>query len=40
MSKEERKAKEDMEKAGRGRKCEGWFEKGRCTLPIIVECWH
>ena len=19
--------------------CEGWFEKGRCTLPIEVECW-
>ena len=18
--------------------CEGWFEKGRCTLPIKVEC--
>ena len=26
-------------KAGRGRKCEDWFEKGRCTLPIKVECW-
>ena len=19
--------------------CEGWLEKGRCTLPIKVECW-
>ena len=34
----EREAKEDMEKAGWGRKYEGWFEKGRCTLPIKVEC--
>ena len=31
---------EDMENAGRGRKCEGWFEKERCTLSIQVECWH
>ena len=21
-----------------GRKCEGWFWKGRCFLPIKVEC--
>ena len=21
-----------------GRKCEGWFEKGRCSLPIKVVC--
>ena len=21
------------------RKCGGWFEKGRCTLPFKVECW-
>ena len=19
---------------------DGWFEKGRCTLPLIVECWR
>ena len=30
----------DMEEAGWGRKCEDWFEKGRCTLPFSVECWH
>ena len=29
-----------MEEAGRGRKCEDWFEKGRCTLLIEVDCWH
>ena len=29
---EERESKEDMKKAGYGRKCEGWFEKGRCTI--------
>ena len=23
-----------------GRKCEGSIEKGRCTLPIEVECWR
>ena len=28
-----------MKEAGCGRKCEGWFENGRCTLPIKVECW-
>ena len=22
------------------KKCEGWIEKGRCTLPIKVECWR
>ena len=27
-----------MEDAGRGGKCEGWFEKGSCTLLIKVEC--
>ena len=31
--------KEYME-AGRGRKCESWFEMGRCSVPIKVECWH
>ena len=31
-------AKEDVEKAGQGRKNKGWFEKGRCTLPFKVEC--
>ena len=20
--------------------CEDWFKRGRCTLPIEVECWH
>ena len=30
---------EVMEKAGLGRMCERWFEKGRCTLPFYVECW-
>ena len=39
-SKEEREAKEDMKKTGRRRKCEGWFENGRCTLPFKVECWR
>ena len=33
-------AVEDMEKAGLGRMCESWFVKGRCTLPIKVECWR
>ena len=35
-----------MEKAGCGRKYEGWFEKERCSLPFKVErrrkqdcCW-
>ena len=32
-------AEEDMVKTGGGRKCEDWFEKGRCTLLIKVECW-
>ena len=27
-------AEEDMEKVGRRRKCEGWFEKKRCTFPF------
>ena len=27
-----------MEKAGRGKKHEGLFEKERCTLPFKVEC--
>ena len=40
MSKEEMEAERDMEELGRGRKCEGWFEMGRCTVPIKVECWH
>ena len=35
-SNEERKAVEDMDEAGWRRKYEGWFEKGRCTLPINV----
>ena len=44
MSKKEREAEEDTwkkqveEETGRGRKCEGYFEKGRCTLPIKVDC--
>ena len=25
----------DMERAGRGRKCEGWFEKGRLSMKGI-----
>ena len=29
-----------MERAGCLRKCEDWFENGRWTLPIVVECWH
>ena len=33
-------AEEEMEKAGWGRKWEGWFEKGRCTLPFKVEFLH
>ena len=38
MFKGRKEAEEDMEKAGCGRKCEVLFEKGRCTLPIEVEC--
>ena len=30
LKKEKRKANEDMEEAGCGRKCENWFEKRRC----------
>ena len=37
--KEERVAKEDMEEVGGGTKCGGRYEKGRCTLPIKVDCW-
>ena len=36
----EREAKDDMEEAGCGGKCGGWFRKGRCSLLIIVECWY
>ena len=25
-------------RSGGGRRCEGWFEKRRSTLPIIVDC--
>ena len=39
-SKKEREAKEDMVKAGWGRKYEGWLEKKRRTLPFKVVCWH
>ena len=28
-----------MEEA-RGGKCEGWIEKGSCTLLIKMQCWH
>ena len=35
MSKEEREAKDDMEKAS----MKGWLEKERCTLSFKVECW-
>ena len=28
-----------MEEAGGGRKFESWFEQGRFTLPIKVDCW-
>ena len=27
-----------MREAGRGGKCDDWFENGRCTLPIEVQC--
>ena len=40
MSKQEREAEEHMEKAGLGRKCEGWFEKIGYTLSIKMECWR
>ena len=30
----------DVENVGCGRKCEGWFENGRCTLLIKVMCRH
>ena len=39
MSKDERQAEDDMTEEGEGRKCEGWFKKGRCTLLVKVECW-
>ena len=29
-----------MAKAGSVRKCEDWFKKGRCSLPVEVECWR
>ena len=32
--------KRTWKEAGRGRNCEGWSEKGRCTLPIKVEYWR
>ena len=31
-------AKEVMDEVGEGGKGEGWFEQGRCTLPIDVDC--
>ena len=34
------KAKEDVEKAGCGRNCDGWLEKGSWDLPINVEFWR
>ena len=37
---EEREAVRDMEEAGGGRRYEGWFVQGRCTLLIKVECWR
>ena len=40
MEKVEREAKEDVEKAGCGRKCEGWFEKERYILPFKVVSQH
>ena len=30
---------EGQNKKGRLKKNEGWFEKGRCSLPIRVELW-
>ena len=36
----ERGTKRDIEDTGVGRKCDGWSEQGRCTLPIKVDCWH
>ena len=29
-----------MKKAVGGRKYEGWFDKGSCTLPFKVDCWR
>ena len=37
-SMEERQAEENIEKAGWGLNCNGWFEMGRWTLSIKVEC--
>ena len=33
---------EGQRKKGRPKRknYEGWFEKGRCTLPIKMECWR
>ena len=39
MPKEEMEAEADMEEVGRGRKYDGLFEKGGCTLKIKVDCW-
>ena len=25
---------------GHGRKHEGWLDRGKCVLPIKVDCWH
>ena len=35
-SKEEGEVKDEVEKAGRGRKYECWLEEERCTLPFKV----
>ena len=34
----QRNAEYYMGGVGYGLKCEGWCEKGGCTLPIKVEC--
>ena len=36
---EEMEADVDMDEVGWGGRCEGWFEKEGCTLPINVDCW-
>ena len=33
----EAQRKKGMPKRTQGRKCEGWLEKERCTLPIKVQ---
>ena len=31
--------RKNMDKAGRGKGHEGWFEQGKCILLNKVDCW-